>query len=74
MATTSSRPRPPTAQGRAKDKDYVTKLGELSNARLLDMQGRACKAPAAAKAPPGSRRAKPATKPAPNAKSASKKA
>ena len=58
------------AQGRAKDKDYVAKLGGLSNARLLDIKG-AVKAPAAAKAP-RVKAAKPATKPA--NKSASKKA
>jgi hypothetical protein len=50
--------------GRSKDKDYVAKLGTLSNARLLDIQG-TVKAPKAA--------AKPAKAKAP-AKSAAKKA
>jgi hypothetical protein len=51
------------AQGRAKDKDYVAKLGGLSSARLLDMKGVA-KAPAAKAAakPVKAKAAKPATK------------
>ncbi len=60
--------------GRAKDKDYVTKLGGLSNAQLIDLQG-TVKAPAAPKAPrvkAAKAAAKPATKSA--TKSASKKA
>jgi hypothetical protein len=50
--------------GRAKDKDYVAKLGSLSNARLLDIKSVA-KAPAAkgaAKAAPAKSAAKSASK------------
>jgi hypothetical protein len=49
------------SQGRAKDKDYVAKLGGLSNARLLDIHGVA-KAPAAKAAKPArAKAAKPAS-------------
>ena len=57
---------------RTKDKDYVTKLGTLSNARLLDLQG-TVKAPKAAKAKPANP-AKTTAKPAKAAKPAAKKA
>jgi hypothetical protein len=48
--------------GRAKDKDYVAKLGTLSNARLLDLQG-TVKAPKAGAAPKAARPAKAAKAP-----------
>jgi hypothetical protein len=48
--------------GRAKDKDYLAKLGTLSNGRLLDIQS-TVKAPKAAKTRPV-KAAKPAAKPA----------
>jgi hypothetical protein len=53
--------------GRGKDKDYVAKLGSLSNARLLDIKGVA-KAPAKTAKAASAKPAKAATK------SASKKA
>src|SRR4051812_47264483 len=44
--------------GRGKDKDYVAKLGELSNARLIDIQG-TVKAPKAKAAKSPVKAAKP---------------
>jgi hypothetical protein len=60
--------------GRSKDKDYVEKLGSLSNGRLLDMLGAATKrnkrTAAAAAAPPSKApKAKAKAKAAPKAKS-----
>jgi pyruvate/2-oxoglutarate dehydrogenase complex dihydrolipoamide acyltransferase (E2) component len=56
--------------GRAKDKDYVAKLGTLSNGRLLDLQS-TVKAPKAAAAKPA-KAAKPAAKPTAKSTSAKK--
>ena len=68
---------------RAKDKDYVTKLGDLSNGRLLDMlqsaerrTGAAAAAKAEAAKPPvakAARAPKPAAKAAPKAAAKAKK-
>ena len=61
------------SQGRAKDKDYVSKLSGLSNARLLDLKGVAKDPAAKAAAKPARvKAAKPAGKSA--TKSAAKKA
>src|SRR5262249_8589249 len=56
---------------RAKDKDYVEKLGELSNGRLLDMlQSAAARTSGAAAAPAGAAKAEAEAKPARPAKPA----
>ena len=60
------------SQGRAKDKDYVSKLGGLSNARLLDLKGVAKDPAAKAAAKPARVKAAKPAKPA--TKSAAKKA
>jgi hypothetical protein len=56
-----------------KDKDYVAKLGEYSNARLLDMLSAGERAAAAAAKPAKAKAEKPAAKKAAPAKKAAKK-